>query len=99
MLTHFMILAFVLISIGYIGLCFNRKNTLGLLMCLELVLLGINTLLIAFASALGDVTAHVWIFMILAVTAAEAAIGLAILVALWRSFHTIDMMKIMSQGD
>ena len=98
-LLHYITLALMMICIAFLGLVFNRHNTLGMLMCLELILLGINTLLIAFSWALGDPTGHVFVFVILAVAAAEAALGLAILVMLWRKHDTIDMMKLVNTED
>ena len=98
-LYHYVCVAFLMIAIAFMGLIFNRHNTLGVLMCLELILLGINTLLVAFSWALGDPSGHVWVFVILAVAAAESALGLAILVMMWRNHNTIDLMKLMDVGE
>jgi NADH-quinone oxidoreductase subunit K len=93
-LAHFLVLGAVLLCVAVAGIFINRKNVIVLLMCLELLLLAVNTNFIAFSRHLGDPSGQVFVFFILTVAAAEAAIGLAILVALFRSRSTIDVTAI-----
>jgi NADH-quinone oxidoreductase subunit K len=86
-----LILAAILFCISVAGIFINRKNVLILLMCIELMLLSVNLNFIAFAHYLGDVHGQVFVFFILTVAAAESAIGLAILVVLFRNRHTINV--------
>ena len=90
-LSHFLVLAAVLFGISVIGLFLNRKNLIVLLMAIELMLLAVNTNFIAFSHFLQDLNGQVFVFFILAVAAAESAIGLAILVVLFRNLSTIHM--------
>ena len=90
-LSHFLVLAAVLFGIGVIGLFLNRKNLIVLLMAIELMLLAVNTNFIAFSHFLQDLNGQVFVFFILAVAAAESAIGLAILVVLFRNLSTIHV--------
>ena len=90
-LSHFLVLAAVLFGISVIGLFLNRKNLIILLMAIELMLLAVNTNFIAFSHFLQDLNGQVFVFFILAVAAAESAIGLAILVVLFRSLSTIHV--------
>ena len=90
-LPHFLLLAGVLFSIAVAGIFLNRKNLIVLLMCIELMLLAVNFNFIAFSRWLGDLDGQVFVFFILTVAAAEAAIGLAILVVLFRERHSIDV--------
>jgi len=90
-LAHFLVLGAILFAIGVVGIFLNRKNIIVLLMSLELILLAVNTNFIAFSHYLGDHAGQVFAFFILTVAAAEAAIGLAILVVLFRSLNTIDV--------
>ena len=90
-LTHFLILGALLFSIGVVGVFMNRKNLIILLMAIELMLLAVNTNFIAFSHHLGDLSGQVFVFFILTVAAAEAAIGLAILVALFRNLRSINV--------
>ena len=90
-LSHFLVLAAVLFGISVIGLFLNRKNLIILLMAIELMLLAINTNFIAFSHFLQDLNGQVFVFFILAVAAAESAIGLAILVVLFRNLSTIHV--------
>lgn len=90
-LTHFLILSAILFSISMAGIFINRKNIILLLMCVELMLLAVNTNFIAFSHFLDDTAGQVFVFFILTVAAAEAAIGLAILVVLFRNKRTINV--------
>jgi NADH-quinone oxidoreductase subunit K len=90
-LTHYLILGALLFAISVVGIFMNRKNLIVLLMAIELMLLAVNMNFIAFAHALGDLSGQVFVFFILTVAAAESAIGLAILVALFRNLHSIDV--------
>ncbi len=84
-------LAAILFCISVAGIFINRKNVIILLMCIELMLLSVNMNFIAFSHFLGDIHGQVFVFFILTVAAAEAAIGLAILVVLFRHRHTINV--------
>ena len=90
-LSHFLILGAILFSVGIVGIFLNRKNLIILLMSIELMLLAVNTNFIAFSHYLHDLAGQVFVFFILAVAAAEAAIGLAILVTLFRNLKTIHV--------
>lgn len=90
-LNHFLILGAVLFSIGVVGVFLNRKNLIVLLMAIELMLLAVNMNFVAFSHFLGDMGGQVFVFFILVVAAAEAAIGLAILVVLFRNLRTIHV--------
>ena len=93
-LGHYLALAAVLFCIAVAGIFINRKNVIVLLMAIELMLLAVNLNFIAFSRHLGDVDGQVFVFFILTVAAAEAAIGLAILVALFRTRGTINVAEI-----
>ena len=88
-LSHYMTLAGILFSLSVAGIVLNRKNVILLLMCIELMLLAINFNFIALSRFLGDAGGQVFVFFILTVAAAESAIGLAILVVLFRSRRSI----------
>ena len=90
-LTHYLVLGAILFAISMAGIFLNRKNVLILLMAIELMLLSVNLNFIAFSSYLQDMAGQVFVFFILTVAAAESAIGLAILVVLFRSLNTIDV--------
>lgn len=90
-LSHFLILGAILFSISVVGIFLNRKNVIVLLMAIELMLLAVNTNFIAFSHYLGDISGQVFVFFILTVAASESAIGLAILVVLFRSLSTINV--------
>ena len=90
-LNHFLILGAGLFSIGVVGVFLNRKNLIVLLMAIELMLLAVNMNFVAFSHFLGDMGGQVFVFFILTVAAAEAAIGLAILVVLFRNLRTIHV--------
>ncbi|MEM9170428.1 MAG: NADH-quinone oxidoreductase subunit NuoK [Pseudomonadota bacterium] len=84
-LGHYLTVAAMLFAVGMAGIFLNRKNIIVILMSIELMLLGVNVNLVAFSQFLGDLVGQVFAFMILTVAAAEAAIGLAILVAYFRN--------------
>jgi len=90
-LSHYLILAAILFALGVVGIFLNRKNLIVLLMAIELMLLAVNLNFIAFSHYLGDPAGQIFVFFILTVAAAEAAIGLAILVALFRNLRTIHV--------
>ncbi|HZP91305.1 MAG TPA: NADH-quinone oxidoreductase subunit NuoK [Burkholderiales bacterium] len=90
-LSHYLILGAVLFAISIIGIFLNRKNVIILLMAIELMLLAVNINFIAFSHFLGDTAGQVFVFFILTVAAAESAIGLAILVVLFRNVQTINV--------
>ena len=90
-LTHFLVLATVLFAISVMGIFLNRKNVIILLMAIELMLLAVNFNFIAFSHYLSDTAGQIFVFFILTVAAAESAIGLAILVVLFRNLNTIDV--------
>jgi NADH-quinone oxidoreductase subunit K len=90
-LSDFLILGGVLFSIAVAGIFLNRKNVIILLMCIELMLLAVNMNFVAFSHFLQDTAGQIYVFFILTVAAAEAAIGLAILVVLFRSRQTINV--------
>ncbi|WP_395824682.1 NADH-quinone oxidoreductase subunit NuoK [Collimonas sp.] len=90
-LAHYLILGAILFAIGIVGIFLNRKNLIVLLMAIELMLLAVNMNFIAFSYYLGDAAGQIFVFFILTVAAAEAAIGLAILVALFRNLNTINV--------
>ena len=92
--SHFLALGAVLFCISVAGIFINRKNVIVLLMCIELMLLSVNINFVAFSRFLGDVSGQIFVFFILTVAAAEAAIGLAILVTLFRNRRTIDVADI-----
>ncbi len=93
-LGHYLVLAAVLFCIAVAGIFINRKNVIVLLMAIELMLLAVNLNFIAFSRYLGDVHGQVFVFFILTVAAAEAAIGLAILVSLFRNRATINVAEL-----
>ena len=90
-LTSYLTLGAILFAISVAGIFLNRKNIVVLLMCIELMLLAAHINFVAFSHYLNDLSGQVFVFFILTVAAAEAAIGLAILVTLYRSRHTIDV--------
>jgi NADH-quinone oxidoreductase subunit K len=90
-LSDVLILAAILFCISVAGIFINRKNMIVLLMCIELMLLAVNMNFIAFSHFLQDITGQIFVFFILTVAAAESAIGLAILVVLFRNKRTINV--------
>jgi NADH-quinone oxidoreductase subunit K len=97
-LGHYLTVAAVLFTLGVFGIFLNRKNVIIILMSVELILLGVNINLVAFSSFLGDLTGQIFALLVLTVAAAEAAIGLAILVVFFRNrgsiaVEDVNMMK------
>jgi NADH-quinone oxidoreductase subunit K len=90
-LNHFLVLSALLFAISVVGIFMNRKNLIVLLMAIELMLLAVNMNFVAFAHDLNDLSGQVFVFFILTVAAAESAIGLAILVALFRNLRSINV--------
>jgi len=90
-LTHYLVLGAILFAISVMGIFLNRKNIIVLLMAIELMLLAVNMNFIAFSHYLGDMAGQIFVFFILTVAAAESAIGLAILVVLFRNLDTINV--------
>jgi len=90
-LNHFLVLGALLFSVSVVCIFLNRRNVIVLLMTIELMLLAVNLNFIAFSHFLGDLAGQVFVFFILTVAAAEAAIGLAILVVLFRNLATINV--------
>ena len=90
-LTHFLVLGAILFAISVVGIFMNRKNIIVLLMAIELMLLAVNMNFVAFSHSLGDTAGQIFVFFILTVAAAESAIGLAILVVMFRNLDTINV--------
>jgi len=90
-LSHYLILGAILFSISIVGIFLNRKNVIIVLMAIELMLLAVNLNFIAFSHYLQDTAGQVFVFFILTVAAAESAIGLAILVVLFRNIRSINV--------
>ena len=90
-LEHYLIVSFLLFSLGGAGLFRRRRNVITLLMAIELMLLAVNINLVAFSSFLGDLVGQVYVLFILTVAAAEAAVGLAILVVFHRHRHSVNI--------
>ena len=93
-LGHYLTLGAILFALSVIGIFLNRKNLIVLLMAIELMLLAVNTNFVAFSYYLNDMNGQVFVFFILTVAAAESAIGLAILVLLFRNKSTIDVQEL-----
>ncbi len=93
-LSSYLTLGAILFAISIAGIFLNRKNVVVLLMCIELMLLSANINFVAFSYFLNDIAGQVFVFFILTVAAAEAAIGLAILVTLFRNRNTIDVEQL-----
>ena len=93
-LAHYLILGSILFALSVIGIFMNRKNLIVLLMAIELMLLAVNLNFIAFSHYLGDLDGQVFVFFVLTVAAAESAIGLAILVVLFRNLKTIELERL-----
>jgi len=90
-LSHYLVLGAILFAISILGIFLNRKNVIILLMAIELMLLAVNMNFIAFSHYMGDTAGQIFVFFILTVAAAESAIGLAILVVLFRNLRTINV--------
>ena len=93
-LAHFLSLGAILFALSVIGIFLNRRNLIVLLMAIELMLLAVNLNFIAFSHYLGDMDGQVFVFFILTVAAAESAIGLAILVVLFRNRESISVQEL-----
>jgi NADH-quinone oxidoreductase subunit K len=93
-LAHFLTLGAILFSLSVAGIFINRKNIIILLMCIELMLLAVNMNFVAFSRYLGNLDGQIFVFFILTVAAAEAGIGLAILVVLFRNRQTINVSEL-----
>lgn len=93
-LSHYLVLGAIMFCISMAGIFLNRKNVIVLLMSIELMLLSVNINFVAFSHFLQDLSGQVFVFFILTVAAAEAAIGLAILVVLFRNRATINVSEI-----
>lgn len=92
-LSHYLILSAILFGIGLMGMVLNRNNLIAILMCLELMLLASNINFVAIGQHLSQIDGQVLVFFILAISACEAAVGLAIFVQLYRSYQMIDTDK------
>src|SRR5213075_567846 len=90
-LSHFLVLGAILFALSVVGIFLNRRNIIVLLMAIELMLLAVNMNFIAFSYFLDNIAGQVFVFFFLTVAAAESAIGLAILVVLFRNLNTIDV--------
>jgi NADH-quinone oxidoreductase subunit K len=90
-LSHYLVLGAILFSISIVGIFLNRKNVIIVLMAIELMLLAVNLNFVAFSHYLQDTAGQIFVFFILTVAAAESAIGLAILVVLFRNIHSINV--------
>ena len=90
-LSHYLVLGAILFAISIVGIFLNRKNVIILLMAIELMLLAVNMNFVAFSHYLQDVSGQIFVFFILTVAVAESAIGLAILVVLFRNLRTINV--------
>ena len=93
-LTHYLIVAAILFTLGVAGIILNRKNIIVILMSVELILLAVNVNLVAFSAFLGDLTGQIFALLVLTVAAAESSIGLAILVVFYRNKGTISVEDI-----
>ncbi len=90
-LGHYLVLSAVLFSIGIMGLLIRRQNIISLLLCIELLLLAVNINFVALSSYIGNLEGQIYTFFVLTVAAAEAAIGLALVVVYFRKRHTIAL--------
>ncbi len=93
-LAHYLSLGAVLFAISVVGIFLNRRNIIIILMSIELMLLAVNMNFVAFSHFLGDAAGQIFVFFILTVAAAESAIGLAILVVLFRNLQTINVEEL-----
>jgi len=93
-LGHYLTIGAILFALAVVGIFMNRKNLIVLLMAIELMLLAVNMNFIAFSHYLGDAAGQIFVFFILTVAAAESAIGLAILVVLFRNLNTVEVEEL-----
>ena len=91
--TNYLILSVILFGMSLVGIILNRRNIILILVCIELMLLAVNTNFVAFSHYYGGVAGEIFVFFILTVAAAEAAIGLAIVLLLYRNRGNIDVSK------
>ena len=92
-LSHYLLLSAILFAVGVAGVL-SRRNAIVVFMCIELMLNSVNLTLIAFSAFLGDITGQALVFFVMAVAAAEAAVGLAIVIALFRNKQTVNVDEI-----
>jgi NADH-quinone oxidoreductase subunit K len=90
-MQHYLIFGALLLALGVAGIFINRKNIIVVLMCIELILLAANTNFVIFAKQWGDVSGQAFVFFVMTVAAAESAIGLALLVLVFREKHSINV--------
>jgi NADH-quinone oxidoreductase subunit K len=93
-LAHYLVLGAILFAVGVVGIFLNRRNVIVMLMSIELMLLAVNMNFVAFSHFLGDAAGQIFVFFILTVAAAESAIGLAILVVLFRQLDTVNVEEL-----
>ena len=93
-IEHYLVVSAIILMLGIIGIFMNRKNVINILMSIELILLGVNINFVSFSYYLNDITGQIFTFFILTVAAAEAAIGLAIIVVYFRNKGTINVKEI-----
>jgi NADH-quinone oxidoreductase subunit K len=93
-LSHYLILGGILFAISILGIFLNRKNIILILMAIELMLLAVNINFIAFSHYLGDLSGQIFVFFILTVAAAESAIGLAIIILIFRNYKSINVADV-----
>ncbi len=91
-----LVLSSILFSLGIAGVIIHRRNLVRLLMCVELILLAVNINFIAFSNSLGDISGQIFVFFILTIAAAESAVGLALIITIYREFNTVDLDKLNS---
>ena len=96
MIGHYLVLSLMLCMTGLVGMMVNQRNLINVLMCLELIFLGINTNFVAFSQYFQDIDGQVMVFFVLAVAASESAIALAFMVLLYRKQQTIDARQLHS---
>jgi NADH-quinone oxidoreductase subunit K len=92
--AHYSILSAILLTLSLFGLCYNRSNVIGLLLCIELMLLAVTTNFIALSYHFQQLDGQIYVFFILAVAAAETAIGLAILLVTYRQYNTANIAQL-----
>ena len=93
-LSHYLLLGGILFAISILGIFLNRKNIILILMAIELMLLAVNINFIAFSDYLGDLSGQIFVFFILTVAAAESAIGLAIIILIFRNYKSINVADV-----
>ncbi len=91
-----LVLSSILFSLGIAGVIMHRRNLVRLLMCVELILLAVNINFIAFSNSLGDISGQIFVFFILTIAAAESAVGLALIITIYREYNTVDLDKLNS---